>query len=433
MLKKFIYYKLIFAIGDVFAKTNLAFYYREIKRLRILSSHEIIEWQNSQLKLLVRQAYYHTAYYKALFDNIGLHPNDIITKEDLKKLPILSKDTIIKNFDKFIPDNINKIPHIVAHTGGSTGLPLTFLLDKRSWSFCTANTLINRENCGWNIGDKHVVLGSSSLNISSQLTKKHKIYYFLKGKISLSGNSLTDEVCKKYIEIIKTKKIRHIYGYASAIYLLADFVLRNKIKISLNGCFTTSEKLTDLFRQTIKLAFHCKILDEYGANDGGITAFNYGNGLFFVGYNSIFNESHEKQFSLLLTDLTNHAFPLLNYEIGDIVGTPGEETSNDYNGQVFINLLGRTSEIIHLENGSNVSGPGFTVLFDSMPVDYYCLKKEGPNYIKCYIKKGNSYSQKHEDILIKNIKNQIGDAKLDIEYSDTIFYTKSGKRAYFIN
>ncbi|MDP3463675.1 MAG: hypothetical protein Q8S18_12865 [Bacteroidales bacterium] len=432
-LRSYVYYKLFFPIGDLVVKTKLSYYYRKIKMMQNLSGKDIINWQNQQLRILLTHAYCHTTYYKELLDSLGLKPNDFSSKEDLNRLPPLTKEIIINNFHKFIPDNISKISHKEAFTGGSTGKPLKYLLDNRSWSFSTANTLINRENNGWYIGDKHIVLGSSSLNISSKQSIKHKIYYLLKGKISLSGVNLSDSVCNKYINIIMSKKIRHIYGYASSIYLLADYALRNKLNIKLDGCYTTSEKLTDIFRQTITEAFKCKILDEYGANDGGITAFNYGDGRFLVSYNSLFNCPDAEHFSLLLTDLTNHAFPLINYDLGDQVSCQENHSfRHNYNGQVFTSLLGRTSDIIQLENGSNITGPGFTVLFNSFPVEYYCVKKEGVNHIKCFIKKRNDFNLEHEAILKKNIAAQIGDAQLDIEYSDKVFFTKSGKRAYFI-
>jgi len=433
MNRKFLYYNLIFPLGDIVLKTKLSFYYRKIKELRKYSADDIVNWQNQQLRKLIFHAYGCTVYYKDLFDSLGLCPQDISCREDLKKLPALSKDIIINNYEKFIPTNIDKIPHKIAFTGGSTGMPLKYLHDNKAWSYSTANTLLNRENMGWYIGDKHIVLGSSSLNISSKHTLKHKIYYFLKGKIGLSGVNLSDEVCEKYLKIIEEKKIRHIYGYASAVYLLADFALRSNRKIIIDGCYTTSEKLSDLFRLTINEAFNCKILDEYGANDGGITAFNYGDGLFQVGYNSIFNSSDAEQFPLLLTDLTNYAFPLINYEVGDYISLHANDSHvSNYNGQVFKNLLGRTSDVIYLENGCKITGPGFTVLFNNMPVEYYCLKKESTNHLICYIKRRSNYQQKHEVEIKSHIMNQIGDAHLEIKYSDEVFYTTSGKRAYFI-
>jgi phenylacetate-CoA ligase len=427
---------IVLPVADRAMNTNIASSYRQIKEIWGFSVEERQEWQNSRLGLLIAYAYNNTKYYNRLFKQLGLLPELITSIEDLAKLPVLTKEIIRNNINDILPENITSIPHKKSATGGSSGDPMIYYQDHRSWSMCNANSIINWERVGYNYGDPYIALGSTSLYVNKETSLKHKLYYSLKKKIGLNGINMSDAVCQEYINLIRKKKIRFIYGYASSIYLLAKYTLYHNVKINISACFTTSEVLQDHFRSTIKDAFLCEIVDCYGANDGGISAFSEKQGFFEVGYNCLVRIQHHTQNGLgpaLLTDLFNFAMPLINYKIGDVIQI--DETRNkdyNYNGQIINNVFGRTSDIILLENGNTLTGPGFTILFKDLPVEHYCIRKTGNNSIQCSIVKLAGFSQIHEDLIRSTFNKQMGsDTSFSIEYTTQIPLTKSGKRQYF--
>ena len=73
------------------------------------SRRMVVEWQNEKLKQFIKHAYEHTIYYRELFDSLGLSPTDITCLEDLKKIPIIDKNTIRKRYNDLIPDNISEL------------------------------------------------------------------------------------------------------------------------------------------------------------------------------------------------------------------------------------------------------------------------------------------------------------------------------------
>ena len=417
-------------------KTDIASAYRKIKQMRSYSPDLIYNWQLEHLRLLITHAYANTRYYNRLFKTIGLHPSDIRTISDLKKIPSLTKEIIRENFYDIIPNNIESIPHKKSATGGSTGDPLIYWLDNRSWSICNANKIVSWEKVGYNYGDPFIALGSTSLFVDRKPSLKHQIYYRLKNKIGLNGITMSDEICNDYISLIKKKKIRFIYGYASSIYLLARYSQTHDQYLNITACFPTSEVLKDRFRKTIKDGFKCAIMDCYGANDGGITAFSLENNPYEVGYNCLVNVDKSNQDGVgaaLLTDLFNYAMPLINYKLGDEIKIdPANESRYSYNGQIIYKVVGRTSDIIQLENGRELTGPGFTILFKDLPVEHYCIKKVGLNSIKCTVVKLSDFGQTHEDIIKSSFKKQMGEnSNFEIEYTNQIPLSKSGKREYF--
>ena len=306
---------LVLPLADKAMKTNIASSLNQIKRLRGYSPDNIIKWQNKQLNTLIDYAYNHTRYYKKIFQQEGLLPDDIRSISDLEMLPTLTKEIVRQNFDDIISNSIQSIPHIKSSTGGSTGDPMQYRLDHRSWSISNANTIINWGKVGYNYGDQYIALGSSSLFVNKKPLLKHQIYYRLKNKIGLNGINMSDEVCRQYISLIRNKKIRFIYGYASSIYLLAKYVLMHNERVKVYACFPSSEVLREQFRKTIQEAFQCPIMDYYGANDGGITAFAHEKGFWEVGYNCLVRVENPDQNGFgpaLLTDLFNFAMPLIN-------------------------------------------------------------------------------------------------------------------------
>lgn len=427
---------IILPVADKAMKTSIASSYKLIKKLKGLSKDEIQHWQNSRLRQFIKHAYVHTNYYEKLLDDAGIKPDDIKTSEDLSKLPVLTKKNVTENFQDIVPDNLRDIPYKKSATGGSTGDPMLYWLDKRSWSMMNADKIFNWEKVGYNYGDKFVALGSTSLLVNTKPSLKHTVYYKLKSKIGLNGINMSDEVCQNYITFIKSNNIRFIYGYASAIYLLAKYAVNHNTKLNIRACFPTSEVLTDHFRNTIQEAFHCAIMDSYGAADGGITAFSLNLGYFEVGYNCIVrigSPDMNGKGTAILTDLFNYAMPFINYQLGDDYEI--DESKNKtypYNGQIINAVLGRTSEIIELENGHTLTGPGFTILFKDMPVEHYCIEKAGVNSIKCSIVKLSSFTHDHEAVIVSTFKKQMGaNANIILNYTDKIPLTKSGKRQYF--
>lgn len=428
----------VLPIADKVMKTNIISYYYDIKKMKNWSKDEIGSWQNEKLQNLVSFAYNNTEYYKKLFDNILLKPSDIKTAKDLVKIPILTKSDVINNYEKLIPKNIQEIKFKASATGGSTGDPMKYLLDVKSWSFSNAHNILNWEKTNYRYGDKYVALGSTSLSVNSSQSLKHQLFYKLKNKIGLNGINMSDEVCFNYIKRIRKDKIKYIYGYASAIYLLAKYALENNNGIRLFACFPTSEILTDSYRNIILKAFNCQIINCYGAHDGGITAFEIEKGYFEVGYNSIIrlkDKDKNHTGSALLTDLLNYAMPLINYQLGDELQIAKEKnTEYPYNGQIINKVFGRTSDVLRLENGVVLTGPGFTILFKDLPVEAYSIEKNGYNSLMCKIKTRPPYNKDHEDVIITTLQKQAGNAvSINMQYIDEFELTSSGKRRYFFS
>lgn len=427
---------IVMPVANRFMGTNDMKFLKMIETMSGFSANEIKQWQDEKFYNLIKHYENNTIFYHRYFIDNGLRLSDFTEYSSLNKLPQLTKNEFIKNINELTPKNLSNFKFKHASTGGSTGDPFTYNLDIDSWSFTIANKIFNWKYAGYNYGDKHVALGSSSLFPDAK-SLKHRVFHWLKNEYPLNGMNLSDDILKDYVAFIKRQKIKYLYGYSSALYLLADYAHRNNIKMpSVKGVFPTSEMFTAYYREVILQVFNCNIINSYGARDGGITAFEINTDKFHVGYNSIVcleNDKSSHGSPVLVTDLFNYATPFINYRLGDRVDLLNEGYSG-YNGQVISAIYGRESEVMELDNGHKVTGPGFTILFKDLNVVHYQLIKLGGLHVKCIIQKNSMFKVEEEKIIYESIKRFIGDdCKLDLEFSDNFVKSNNGKLKYFIS
>ena len=434
-IKETLLLNVIFPMADFFMGTKAMKWYRQINKMEKWSAEEIKAWQLQNLKNLIHHAYNHTVYYREVFDKLNLKPEDIQEFDDLKKLPILTKDIIRARFDDFTPNNIGKIKHRHGSTGGSTGEPFKYILDENTWGFTTAVKIYSWKKTGYRYGDLFLSLGSSSLFPTNKKSIIHEIYYRLKNTIPLNGMNMDNDTCEHYIGIIKKYKIKYVYGYASAVYLLALYSKKMGYNLQMKGVFTTSEKLTVEYRQAIESAWKVRVMDCYGARDGGVTAYEIETGYFNVGYNTYcetkdLNNSSE----LFCTNLIDFAFPLVRYAIKDEVALASKTERYNHNGQVFSKIIGRTSDVIELKNGHKLTTSGFNSMFRNFNLKAFRINKDNENTLKIEIQQNANYLLSEEELIICTMKKHAGeDIDIVIEYVDGFQPLKNGKRSFFMN
>ena len=433
-IKESILLGLVFPLADKVMGTCAMKWYRQIKRMNSWTSQEIRDWQTDQIQKLIAHVYNHTRYYREVMDGLGLKPQDIKTLDDFQKLPVLTRDIIKKRFEDLIPDNIDLYPHRNCATGGSTGEPIKYLCGESTWGFVTAMKIFSWQQCGYHYGDRFVSLGCSSLFPVNKKSLVSEIYFRLRNTIPLNGMNMDDETCARYMEIIRKKNVRFIYGYATAIYLLAKYCRDNHVSWQFRAVFPSSEKLTPLYRQIISETWDAPVFDCYGSRDGGNTAYELEPGIYHVGYATWFEASDKEPSTLYSTNLIDFSFPTIRYANCDEVLMWNHSVKSRYNGQLLKEVIGRTSDIISFENGHRLTTTGFGIMFRGFNVESFRIKKNGPMSILVQIKKKDTFSDEEHDLLYATMKKHVGEGvDVIIESVDKFEPLPNGKRSFFIN
>lgn len=425
----------IYPLAEKVKHTNSMVWYKRIQEMNTWSREEIKAWQEAHLQRIVHQAYEHTVYWKRVFDERGLKPSDIRTAEDLKKLPILTKADIRAHYDEIVPDNIASIRYRKGQTGGTTGEPMHYMDDEDIWGYVTANKIVAWRTTGYRFGDAFMALGSASL-FKKNAPLARRILDGIRNERAYNSMNLDDALCQEYIEILEKQKIHYVYGYASAIYLLAKYALDHKIDMGhMRGAFTTSENLTDVYRETIEKAFGCRVMDCYGARDAAVTAYEITPGCYHLGYSALLevvDEFEPGKGTLISTNLLNMAFPMLRYDYGDVAEL--DNNSAEYNGQVLHQIFGRVSDVLRLDNGHVLTSPGFTILMRNFDVKAYDIQKLSGSSMRMQVVVADGWTKEDEKKLIKEMERFCGEGcEFTLDYVEGFQELKNGKRRYFMN
>ncbi|MBE6488851.1 MAG: phenylacetate--CoA ligase [Methanosphaera stadtmanae] len=100
--------------------------------------------QLKRLKKVVKYAYENVEFYRNLYDEAGVKPEDIQTLEDIQKLPFITKDDLRKTYP-FDMQAAPKDDWIEVHsTSGTTGIPTVAAYTRKDidiWGECVARGL----------------------------------------------------------------------------------------------------------------------------------------------------------------------------------------------------------------------------------------------------------------------------------------------------
>lgn len=451
--------KIIIPLAEKLKGRNLSGEIRFLASSEWLSEKELYDLQNNKLKLLIEHCYRNVPYYKRVFDNLGITPNDIQTREDLSKLPILTKQIIKENFNDLISSDIKSRKQIDGSTGGSTGIPLRFKEDINSWNSLRALNVRGWGWAGFHLGEKMFTLAGNSL-VKKNTAGKKRIEKSLYDRIIMRNekHDCTDITPKAlqdyYYSMMKYKPVA-IRGYASSLYFLSRYIEQNKLSICpIKAIFTTGEKLHPKYRYKIQQVFHAPVYDGYGASDGGISAHEcYMHEGLHIGEEHCIVEivNNEGKVvpdgeigNVISTDLNNYVFPFIRYKVGDLAYIKSSLCSCGRKHRLLGEVIGREGRAIYNKQGR----PYSSIVLDNMmfkdldihteecqrlyeKMEQFQIRQDLKGDLTILIKPVNPEESLSTFTYIKeNFQNYFPESKVTIVFVDYIPPLPSGKEDY---
>lgn len=417
---------------------------RTLRESQWWTPEQLREVQWLRLKRLLDHVYENVTFYRERFNDAGIHPDNIKSFDDLAKIPVLTKKDIKQNMQKLLANNYPTSKLIPGRTGGSTGEPMHFYYDIGSLNYNRPAIFRNLEWAGLEQGDKHVVMSGSHFDY----TQAQKTIYKLRDKIlrckKMTSTSLDNKKLYKYARELRNWKPKVLWGYASAIYLFAEFLRKEKITdIKLNSVITSSETLFPAWRESIEAAFHTKVFDLYGGRELFIAGECKRHEGYHICDECLYVEvvrggvkaPEGEMGKLLITDLNNYGFPLIRYEIGDI-GTKSLRSCSCGRGLSMLSKVeGRVSDIIVTVDGKFITPPSITVpLGDIEGVKQYQLVQKKKEEVELNLVTNEKYTDEATTYIANALQDILGTkTKLKINFTDKIDVSESGKRRVIIS
>ena len=331
----------------MFARFLLYLY--ELRKNSRLEPSSLREKQNRKLRAVLKHAYEKVPFYHKKFRNAGIRLSDIKTVEDLHKVPITTKSEIQQvSFDELIAKNVNRKEYVKRMTSGSTGIPLTVVVDR---------SVIDFENAMW--VRTYFENGMKPWHKMVRITdprnfKLRQDWYQRIGLMRTKFISIFDNA-KTQLSAIEEYEPDVIRGYASSVEILADAFKDNALLEKTPLIFTSAELLDRRARDVINSAFGTELFDLYVSMEFGLMAWECDERLgYHINADGLVVEfvkngelvAPGEEGVVVCTNLFNRVMPLIRYRIGDVGIASDEQCSCGRTLPLMKILEGRTGDYL---------------------------------------------------------------------------------------
>jgi len=409
---------------------------KELERSQWLPANRVRELQFDRLKSHLEFAYQHVPYYRRLFDEHGTQPDRIKDFTDFRRIPFLTRESLRDQFENLRASTpIRGVQKL--STGGSTGSPVTVLADPFRNSFIDAARLRAHRWFDADVGVREIVLWGSPIEITRQDYIRYARDRLLNSRL-LSAFNMGEANLAKYSDIIVRYRPVKMYGYASALYLLARYFQETKQTPprSLKAIFATAEPLFDFQRETIQEVFEVKVSVEYGARDAGLMANECPNGGLHVPAEGMVVEiersGSDVTGAIIVTNLYSRAMPIIRYRTGD-VGELGSEPCPCGRGLPLLKKVeGRQTDFLVATDGHILHALAVIYILREMDaVREFQVIQERLDRIVVRMVPEASFSKGDESSIVRKVRQLLGDnVEVVVDLATEIPRLPSGKFRY---
>jgi len=442
MIKNYLLKNIFLPIGDWISRQEVMKQYWFFCKAQWWDPEKLIKYQNDKLRNTIILAYNETAFYRKIYDEHGVKIDQIKNAQDLRHLPIVSKEMLKKSYPEACSRKLPG-PWKEYFTSGSSGQPFAVRVDNYTMSIARALMLLRANFSGWQIGDKYLQTG---------MTLKRGWLKYIKDKVLgvkyVSAFNLTDKILDHYLDIIETNKIDYVMGYASSLYCLAERAHATGFNRNLKGIVSWGDNLFDHYRKLIVSQFNCRVTDSYGCGEGiqvgAQCGEGEGNGHYHIFSPHVIVEFVENGHpvppgnlgDILLTRLNPGIMPLIRYKIGDIGrGSVIEKCPCGRGLPIMKSIEGRDSDIIITPNGNRLIVHFFTGIFEyETTIDKFQIIQNKLEEITVRVVKSEGFNEaKWKKIKEEIWKKGDQDLKIELELVDDIPFERSNKRRFVIS
>jgi phenylacetate-CoA ligase len=418
--------------------------YLELTETERLSPEEMRALQVSKLQRLVQHAYVHVPFYRDRLREAGVHPEDIRSLEDLRRIPPVSKDDVRKRlfFDLFA-DNHRKKEMLRVATSGSTGEPFVTYADRYQLEMRFATTLRALEWTGWRFGDRQARLWHQTLGMSKLQLLRERVDAAFMRRLFIPAFELSPTSLDRYVRRLRRHRPVLLDGYAESLNFLATYARDGQaLGFFPRAVVSSAQTLPHAARATIEEALGTRVFDKYGSREFSGIAYQCEASRNF----HVMDESYIVEIlvngrpakpgetgEVVITDLNNFSVPLIRYRIGDLaVAVDNAVPCPCGRGLSQIGeIQGRTQAIVHCADGTWLPGAFFFHFFKEYDyaVRFFQVEQAERGAFTLKIVKGDQYTDEAFETILATLRDYVGDTRIDVTFVDSIPMVRTGKRS----
>ena len=334
------------------------------KKMETLPRKEIRELQLKRLKETVKKLYENVPFYQNKFKELKIKPTDIKTLEDIRKLPLTTKDDLRNNspFGMMVTSLDNCIE--LHASSGTTGVPVTVCYTQNDidvWSEVMARCLsmsgLTKKDIFQNPIPYGTFTGAFGFHYGAQKV----------GALVIPSGMGQSERQLKLMDYYDTTFISGVASYAMRLSQVAQEIGVDLKKLKVRNGLFGAEMFTPGLKKRIMNAWDMDVHDIYGLTEmcgpGVSTDCDQHDGLHLWEDHFLIEVldpitlepvEPEEEGEIVLTTLTKEGMPLLRYRTRDIAKIYDQEVCDCGRTHVkHTTIKGRSDDMIIIR-GTNI-------------------------------------------------------------------------------
>jgi phenylacetate-CoA ligase len=410
------------------------------------SAGQFREYQTLRLRRLLYHATEHSPHYRSWYSDLRLDPGLIKDLDDLRALPILTKEDLRLNNDRIISTHIGRARMWVSYTSGTTGTPLTayFTHENMQERIALMERLYH-----WYSPDRRRKRASftGKLIVDPRRSKPpfHRTNMALRQQL-YSSHHLTEANLPHYARELEEFGPGQIDGIASPIFTVADYLVRSGRagRTKPDVLIPTSETLWPFIRERMEQGFLAKVANQYGSQEGAPIAYECPSGGFHTCPESGIFEILRPDGTpcplgetgrLVVTSFFSDGMPLIRYDIGDMASWAAGQCPCGRRMPLLQAVQGRADDMFFTRERGVV--PRLDSAFKSMPSTIKATQIAQlaiDRFEVRIVPDLDAFKSEQGEMLREHLYDYLGRAvRIEIKLVSVISRTASGKMPAMIN
>lgn len=422
---------------------NTLAYARDLEVTQWWKPERIRELQTLKLRELLASAMRTSTFFRNRIAAAGVSPATV-TLADLRRIAPLTKADIRAHLDELTWPAVRGGLHR-SSTGGSTGAPVTFYMDRARQAADQAARIRSRRWFGVEPGDREIYLWGSPVEAAAHDRAKALRDRLVNHRL-LNAFEMTPERLRRYLDKIERFNPVHIFGYPSSLARLVAFaetINKAAVTPALRAVFVTGEWLNPADRASMAAYFNVPIANGYGAREAGFIAHECRDGRLHVTDESMIVEivdsvgqpvTDGEPGEVVVTHLDNYGMPLIRYRTGDIARCDQSRCPCGRGLSSLVQVEGRrTDQLLRKDGGVAHALSVIYVLRETPGVrEFKVVQRRGLD-LDVSIAADCAFAEVDQSRLASQIGRQLGGVDVRLCLVDQIPPEASGKFRYVIS
>jgi len=395
-------------------------------------------WRSERLGTVLERAATRVPYYRDQWA-ARRRAGDRASWEVLENWPILEKETVRQLGIGLLADDCDSRRMFHEHTSGTTGTSLDLW-----WSRVTVRAWYALFEARWRRWygvtrhDRWAIIGGQLVTPVARRTPPFWVWNPALRQLYLSAYHLAPDLVPFYLDAMRRYRIRHLFGYSSALHALAlGAGAGGATNLQLAVVTTNAEPLFPHQREAITAAFDCPVRETYGMAEIVTAASECAAGRLHewpevgivecVATDAMLGDD-ESVGDLVCTGLLNDDMPLVRYRVGDR-GAWDSDSSPCGCGRTLpriARLEGRADDTLFTRDGRAV-GRMDPVFKSRAPVREAQIVQEALDRVRVRVVPADGYTSADGVAIAARIRDRLGDVVVTVDEVTEIPRTANGK------